>query len=172
MGKCGTPARLSVAFQAVLTVEIGWSGRCGLGKTNGLLGACASFHACNTLRAYSDKGTGSAEPGVFTSLSKRMSLFSRSTWSQRSDFGKQKWVAARPFWAPSARSRLRQKRFVLWVKRRVREVQMDFPLNPSAKLPHCGLLALLVLQDCGGVPVLREAFLYSATLVIQLQPCD
>ena len=39
MGKRGTPARLSVAFQAVLTVEIGWSGRCGLGKTNGILGA-------------------------------------------------------------------------------------------------------------------------------------
>jgi hypothetical protein len=36
---------------------------------------------------------------------------------------------------------------------------MDFPLNPSAKLPHCGRLGLLVFQDGGGVPVLREAFL-------------
>src|SRR6202035_3844595 len=78
-------ARLSVAFQAVLTVEIGWSGRCGLGKTKGLLGACALFHACKTSHAYADKGIGSAEPGVFTLLSKRMSLSSKFIWSQRSE---------------------------------------------------------------------------------------
>src|SRR5205814_8170945 len=36
------------------------------------------------------------------------------------DFGKEKWVAARSFWASGARSRLWQKRFVLRVKRRVR----------------------------------------------------
>jgi len=29
------------------------------------LGACALFHACKTSHAYSDNGTGSAEPGVF-----------------------------------------------------------------------------------------------------------
>src|SRR5947207_15851880 len=75
------------------------------------------------------------------------------------DFGKEKRVAARSFRATSARSRFRQKRFVLWVKRRDGEVKMDFPLNPCAKLPHRGRLGFLVFQDGGGVPVLREAFL-------------
>jgi len=76
-----------------------------------------------------------------------------------SDFGKEERIAARSFWATSARSRLWQKRFVLRVKRRVREVKMDFPLNPCAKLPHRSRLGLLVFQDGGGVPVMREAFL-------------
>ena len=49
---------------------------------------------------------------------------------------------------------------------------MDFPLNPCAKLSHCGRLGLLVFQDGGGVPILRKAFLQSAALVIRLQPCD
>ena len=49
---------------------------------------------------------------------------------------------------------------------------MDFPLNPCAKLPHCCCLGLLVFQDGGGVPVLREAFLQSTALVIRLEPCD
>src|SRR5207248_11616330 len=75
------------------------------------------------------------------------------------DFGKEKWVAACSFWATRARSRLWQKRFVLRVKRRVREVKMDFPLNPCAKLAYRCRLGLLVFQDGGGVPVLREAFL-------------
>jgi len=56
------------------------------------------------------------------------------------------WVAARSFRATSARSRFWQKRFVLRVKRRVREVQMDFSLNPRAKLPHRGRLSLLVFS--------------------------
>ncbi|PYU67646.1 MAG: hypothetical protein DMG52_33685 [Acidobacteria bacterium] len=38
-------------------------------------------------------------------------------------------------------------------------VQMDFALNPCAKLPHRGRFRLLVFQDGGGVPVLRETFL-------------
>src|SRR5208283_5617564 len=87
-------------------------------------------------------------------------------------FGKEKRVAARSFRATSARSRLWQKRFVLRVKRGVREVQMDFPLNPCAKLPHCGRLGSLVFQDGGCVPVLREALMQSAALVIRLEPCD
>ena len=62
------------------------------------------------------------------------------------DFGKEKWIAARSLWATSARSRLRQKRIVLRVERRVREVEMDFSLNPSAKLPHCGCFGLLSLR--------------------------
>ena len=45
---------------------------------------------------------------------------------------------------------------------------MDFPLNPCAELPYCGRLGPLVFQDGGGVPVLREAFLQSAALVIRL----
>jgi hypothetical protein len=45
---------------------------------------------------------------------------------------------------------------------------MDFPLNPCSKLPHRGRFGLLVFQDGGGVPVLREAFLQSAALVIGL----
>src|SRR5882724_6922804 len=49
---------------------------------------------------------------------------------------------------------------------------MDFPLNPCAKLPHRRRLGLLVFQDSGGVPVLREAFLQSAALVIRLEPRD
>ena len=32
------------------------------------------------------------------------------------------------------------------VKRRIREVQMDFPRNPCAKLPHGGRHGLLVLE--------------------------
>src|SRR5713226_3575602 len=88
------------------------------------------------------------------------------------DFGKKKRITARPFRATSARSRLWQKRFVLRVKWRVREVQMDFPLNPCAKLPNRGRLGLLVFQDGGGVPVLRKAFLQSAALVIRLESCD
>jgi hypothetical protein len=75
------------------------------------------------------------------------------------DFGKEKRVAARSFRAASARSRLWQKRFVLRVKRRVREVQMDFSLNPCPKFPYCGRLGLLIFQDGSGVPVLRKAFL-------------
>jgi len=47
-------------------------------------------------------------------------------------------VAVSSFRATSARSRLWQKSFILRVKRRVREVKLDFPLNPCAKLPHCG----------------------------------
>jgi hypothetical protein len=61
--------------------------------------------------------------------------------------------------ATSARSHLWKKRFVLRVKRRVREVQMDFSFNPCAKLPYRGRLGLLVFQNGRGVPVLREAFL-------------
>jgi hypothetical protein len=45
---------------------------------------------------------------------------------------------------------------------------MDFPLNPGAKLPYCGRLGLLVFQDGGGVPVLREALLQSSALVGRL----
>ena len=60
-------------------MEIGWSGRCGLGKTKGLFDACSFFHARKTSQAYSERGTGSDEPGVFTSLPKRISLFSKST---------------------------------------------------------------------------------------------
>jgi hypothetical protein len=36
---------------------------------------------------------------------------------------------------------------------------MDFPFNPCANLPHRGRLGLLVFQNGGGIPVLREAFL-------------
>src|SRR5208283_1846174 len=75
------------------------------------------------------------------------------------NFGKEKWVAARSFRATSARSRLWQKRFVLRVKRCVRKVKMDFALNPCSKLPYCSRFCLLVFEDGGGVPVLREAFL-------------
>jgi hypothetical protein len=49
---------------------------------------------------------------------------------------------------------------------------VDFPLNPCAKLPHCGRLSLFVFQDGSGVPVLREAFLQSPALVIRLQSGD
>src|SRR5258708_27409660 len=75
------------------------------------------------------------------------------------DFGKEKRVVACWFRATRTRSRLCQKCFVLRVKRRVREVKMDFPLNPCAKLPYRGRLGLPVFQDGGGVSVLREAFL-------------
>src|SRR5436309_11705437 len=73
------------------------------------------------------------------------------------DFGKEKRVAARPFRAASARSRLWQERLVLRVKWCVRKVQMDFPRNPSSKLPHRGRLGLFVFQDGGCVPILRKA---------------
>ena len=36
-------------------MEIGWSSRRGLGKTNGLFDACSLFQACKTSHAYSDK---------------------------------------------------------------------------------------------------------------------
>src|SRR5947207_1628004 len=88
------------------------------------------------------------------------------------DFGKEKRVAARSFRATSARSRLWQKRFVLRVKRRVGEVKMDFPLNPCAKLPHRGRLCLLVFENGSGIPMMREAFLQGAPLIIRLQSCD
>src|SRR5437867_8561063 len=83
MGKCGTPARRSVAFHAVLTVEIGWLCRCGLGKTKGLFAACSLFHARKTSQANSESGTGSEEPGVFTSLPKRISLLSSPHYSRK-----------------------------------------------------------------------------------------
>jgi hypothetical protein len=75
----------SVARQAVLTVEIGRSGQIGLGNRNGLFEACSFFYACNTSQAYSESGTGSDEPGVFTSLPRRISLLEKSTWSQRNE---------------------------------------------------------------------------------------
>jgi hypothetical protein len=84
-GNCGTPALLKVARQAVLTVEIGRPGKIGLGKTYVLPEPCSPFHTFRTSQAYSDKEIGSADPGVFTSLSKRMSLLSKSTWFQRSE---------------------------------------------------------------------------------------
>jgi hypothetical protein len=68
------------------------------------------------------------------------------------DFGKEKRVAARSFWASGASARLWQKCFVLRVERRVGEVKMNFSFNPCAKLPHCGCLGLLVFEDGGGVP--------------------
>ena len=53
---------------------MGWSGKRGLGKINLLFEPCSLFHACKTSQAYSESGTGSDEPGVFTSLSKWISL--------------------------------------------------------------------------------------------------
>jgi hypothetical protein len=50
-----------------------------------LLEASSFFHACKTSQAYSDKGIGSAELGVFTLLSKRIKRFSKSTWGQRNE---------------------------------------------------------------------------------------
>jgi len=49
---------------------------------------------------------------------------------------------------------------------------MDFPRNPSAKLPHRDGLGSLVLEDGSGVPMMREAFLQGSALVVGLQPCD
>ncbi len=79
MGKAGTPARVSVVFQTVFTVEMGRFGRTGLGKTYSLFDAPSFFHARKTSQAYSDKGIGYADAGVFTLLVKRINLPSKST---------------------------------------------------------------------------------------------
>jgi hypothetical protein len=60
----------------------------------------------------------------------------------------------------------------LWVKRRIREVKMDFPRNPSAKFSHRDGLGPLVLEDGSGGSMMREAFLQGAALVVGLQACD
>jgi hypothetical protein len=67
----------------------------------------------------------------------------------------------------STGSRLWQKRFVLPVKRRVREGKMNFPLSACAKLAHCSRFGLLDFQH-GGVSILREACLQSAALAIRM----
>jgi hypothetical protein len=77
------------------------------------------------------------------------------------------WVAARSFRATSARSRLWKKRFVLRVKRRVRKVKMDFPLNRRAKLPHCYRFGSRILEDCSGVAMLGEALPQGSLLVVR-----
>src|SRR6266853_2196470 len=92
-----TPARFRVVFQAVFTVEIGRLGKTGLGKTYSLFEASSFFQACKTSQAYWDKGIGSAEPGVFTLLVKRINLFSKSTCDQRSE--KPSLYVLPPVWA-------------------------------------------------------------------------
>jgi hypothetical protein len=63
--------------------EIGLFGTTGLGKTYSLLGGDSFFHACRTSQAYCERGIGSAEPGVFTLLSRRITFCSKSTCDQR-----------------------------------------------------------------------------------------
>jgi len=63
------------------------------------------------------------------------------------NFREQERVAASLPRAAGARSCGWQLLFVLPVKRRIREVKMDFPRNPSAKLPHSDGLGALVFED-------------------------
>jgi hypothetical protein len=64
---------------------MGRFGRTALGKTYSLVEPPSFFHACKTPQAYSDKGIGSADAGVFTLLVKRINLLSKSTWDQRNE---------------------------------------------------------------------------------------
>jgi hypothetical protein len=73
-----------------------------------------------------------------------------------------------PLGAAGARSCPWKKRFVLGIEWRVREVKMDFPLNPFPEFPHRRGLGLLILEDGCGVPMMRKAFLQGAALVVRL----
>jgi hypothetical protein len=49
---------------------------------------------------------------------------------------------------------------------------MDFPFNPFPEFAHgCGL-CLFIFKNRRRAPVMGEAFLQSAALVVGLQPCD
>jgi hypothetical protein len=84
-------------------------------------------------------------------------------------FGKEKRVVSGAFGAACATSRRWQQGFVLRVKRRVRDVQMDFALNPLAEFPHGDRFGLLVFQKSRRGPVLRETFGEGAALIVRLQ---
>jgi hypothetical protein len=54
----------------------------------------------------------------------------------------------------------------------VGDVQVDFPFNPLARLPHGGGFRFPVFQDGGCVAMSRKTFLQSALLVVRLQAGD
>jgi hypothetical protein len=85
-----------------------------------------------------------------------------------SHFGEEKRVVSGALGAARATSRRWQQGFVLRVKRRVGDVQMDFALNPLAEFPHGDGFGFVILGDGRDRAVLRETFLQRTLLVARL----